>query len=203
MSIYTKPKYCVYLTTYLGNKLPPFYIGSTNIKSINEGYHGSVKSKKYKHIWDSELKNNPHLFKTKIIKLCHSRKFALYREKCLQKLLNVVKSEMYINESLASKNGMFGRDVSRQNHPLWNKGHSDNARINISKSHADFSGSNNPRARKIKIITNTGEVFICDGNLKQICASLNIPWQTVHQRLLKGFVPKSGKCVNYSAEYVE
>ena len=59
--------YCVYLTTYKGNKLPPFYIGSTQVVQVERGYHGSVRSKKYEMMWKSELINNPHLFKTGFI----------------------------------------------------------------------------------------------------------------------------------------
>ncbi len=29
--------YCVYLTTYSGDKLPPYYIGSTSIAKISNG----------------------------------------------------------------------------------------------------------------------------------------------------------------------
>ena len=35
--------YCVYLTIYTGNKLPPFYIGSTSLKKINKGYNDLCK----------------------------------------------------------------------------------------------------------------------------------------------------------------
>ena len=59
--------YCTYLTVYSGNKLPPFYIGSSSIDIINNGYRGSVSSKEYKQIWKTELKNNSHLFKIMII----------------------------------------------------------------------------------------------------------------------------------------
>jgi hypothetical protein len=51
--------YCTYLTIYSGNKLPPFYIGSTSVNRISNGYHGSVSSKRYKSIWLEELKTNP------------------------------------------------------------------------------------------------------------------------------------------------
>lgn len=60
-------EYCTYLTLYSGNKLPPFYIGSTHVKNINKGYKGSVGSKNFGDIWKTELKENPELFKTKII----------------------------------------------------------------------------------------------------------------------------------------
>jgi hypothetical protein len=35
--------FAVYLTSYKGNKLPPFYIGSSSVSALNSGYHGSVK----------------------------------------------------------------------------------------------------------------------------------------------------------------
>lgn len=100
--------YCTYLTVYSGSKLPPFYIGSTSLKNISNGYRGSVTSKKYKTIWKDELKNNPHLFQTKIISNHNTRKEATSKELCLQKLLKVVKSLMYINMAYASPNGYFG-----------------------------------------------------------------------------------------------
>jgi hypothetical protein len=39
-------KYVVYLTTYSGNKMPPYYVGSTGAKNIENGYVGSVVSKR-------------------------------------------------------------------------------------------------------------------------------------------------------------
>lgn len=105
-------KYCVYLTTYFGNKLPLFYIGSTQTDKIKtKNYRGSVTSLRYKNVWEIEIKNNPHLFKTRIISFHDNRKEALEKEYKLQKILNVVKSELYINQSLASKNGFFGMDI--------------------------------------------------------------------------------------------
>lgn len=97
-------KYCVYLTIYSGNKLPPFYIGSSSVDNIiSNGYHGSVKSKKYKEIWDNELLINPHFFKTIIISYHNLRKDATVKECVLQKSLNVVKSPLYINMAFANK----------------------------------------------------------------------------------------------------
>jgi hypothetical protein len=60
-------KFCVYLTIYSGDKLPPFYIGSSSISKVNTGYCGSVCSKRYKQIWVSELQQNPQLFDQRII----------------------------------------------------------------------------------------------------------------------------------------
>ena len=116
--------YCVYLTVYRGNKLPPFYIGSTNIDKINKGYRGSVRSKKYRSIWEHEAKRFPELFKTLIISKHNNRKDALKHELNIQKSLDVVKNPLYVNQSLASTNGFFGRDVSGMNNPNYgNKNH--------------------------------------------------------------------------------
>ena len=95
--------YCTYLTTYRGNKLPPFYIGSTSIDKINRGYHGSVRSKQYREIWEEELKMNNHLFKTIIISTHNTRIEALDKEAFLQKSLNSSNNLMYINKSIARR----------------------------------------------------------------------------------------------------
>lgn len=100
--------YCTYLTIYTGNKLPRRYIGSTTVARINENYHGSVKSKKYKEIWVSELRDNPHLFKTRILKTFNEHQDALNEELRIQKKYDVVRSKNYINMSFAQPNGFFG-----------------------------------------------------------------------------------------------
>lgn len=117
--------YCTYLTTYTGSRLPIWYIGSSTTQKIESGYHGSVKSKKYRKIWEEELTNNPNLFKTKIISKHNTRKEALEKELKLHLLLNVVKSPMYINQSLATVNGYFGSDVTKTSNPFYNKKHSE------------------------------------------------------------------------------
>ena len=99
MNIYSK--FCVYITFYSGNKMPPFYIGSSSYKILTTGYNGSVCSVKYKDIWKMERKLNPSLFKTSIISYHNSREEAYQKEEKLQKLLNVVNSPMYINCSYA------------------------------------------------------------------------------------------------------
>jgi hypothetical protein len=120
MSIYDDKTHCVYLTTYHGNKLPPFYIGSTSITNIlKNNYHGSVKSKKYKKIWNSEIKENSNLFSTKILFTYSSKKEAQEVEKRLQVKLNVVRSSMYINQSIAAPNGFFGSSQKGKDSPSF------------------------------------------------------------------------------------
>lgn len=107
--------YCTYITFYRGNKLPPFYIGSTSVEKVNNGYHGSVSSREYKCIWNSELRDNPHLFETKIITFHTDRKSALEREEKLQRSLQVIKNSLYTNKSFATS-GCFGDTMTGRKH---------------------------------------------------------------------------------------
>lgn len=96
--------FCVYLTTYSGNKLPPFYIGSTSVEKISKGYRGSVASIAYRKIWKSEIANNTNKFKTRIIKTFQTREEAsLYEEKLHIKLM-VTQNTLYVNMARAGKN---------------------------------------------------------------------------------------------------
>ena len=96
--------FCVYLTTYYGNKLPMFYIGSTSEeKVVRLGYNGSVTSKRYGLIWREEQRDNKLAFKTKILSLHKTREEALAREEYLQRQLNVVRNTLYINMGYANK----------------------------------------------------------------------------------------------------
>ena len=104
MSIYT---HCVYLTEYSGSKLPPFYIGSTSVEKVQNGYRGSVSSKEYSAIWKTELRTNPNLFKTIIISYCKDKKQSLEKEYYFQQRMNVVENSLYINKGFANKNFFF------------------------------------------------------------------------------------------------
>lgn len=92
--------YCVYLTTYSGNLLPPFYVGCVRLERIfKENYRGTVTAKEYKKRFISEIKRNPEKFKTHIIKTFNEKKEAFQYEKSLLKRFNVYYNEMYINSS--------------------------------------------------------------------------------------------------------
>ena len=97
--------YCTYLTVYTGNKLPPFYIGSTSIDNINKGYRGSVSSKKYMAIWKQELSSHPDIFKTIILTRHETREEAMEREVVFHEALSVARNPLYIN--MAHANGKF------------------------------------------------------------------------------------------------
>lgn len=94
--------FCVYLTSYSGNKLPPFYIGSTSLSKIENGYRGSVKSKLWKDLWRAELKASNDLFRTKIVSTHQTRKEAFDKEEKLQKLLKCKQNPLYTNEAIAN-----------------------------------------------------------------------------------------------------
>jgi hypothetical protein len=100
--------YVVYLTVYRGDRLPPFYIGSTSLENFNSGYRGSVRSKQYRKIWLDELELNSHLFSTVVISEHSTRKQAFEAELALQLLVGVPKSPLFINKALASSSFMFG-----------------------------------------------------------------------------------------------
>lgn len=144
--------YCVYVTIYNGLLLPKRYIGSCKLEKISTGYNGSVVSKKYKDLYKSEQKNNKHLFKTRILSRHNTDKDARLRELQLQIKYDVVKSKLYMNESLAKVDGYFGRDVSGKNNPMFGKSRSgekhDNG-INISNGLKKFFASENGSIEKI------------------------------------------------------
>lgn len=150
-------KFCVYLTIYKGNKMPMFYIGSSSVIRVNKGYHGSVSSKEYKRIWDSEIKNNPCLFKTIIISMCDTKNDAILKERFFQTQLKVNKSIMYINKNIASPNGIDGVIRYGKDNGMYGKTRDDLIQFNHTRkgkhTHSDYtkklislktSGENNP-----------------------------------------------------------
>lgn len=100
--------YVVYLTRYSGKKLPEFYIGSTNINKIKNGYNGSVASEKYRLIYKTEQNENKNLFKTRILSYHNTREEAFTREREIQIKYNLINNIKYMNMSIARKNGYFG-----------------------------------------------------------------------------------------------
>lgn len=94
--------YCVYLTTYSGKKLPPFYIGYSTVQKVENGYHGSVSSKKYKTIYEKELIDNPDFFRTEILETFFTKKEAQIAETKEQIKVKANKNPQYMNEIIHS-----------------------------------------------------------------------------------------------------
>jgi len=136
--------FCVYLTVYYGNKLPPFYIGHSTVQKIKNGYSGSVCSKQYGKIWRKEKREQPHLFKTKILQTFLTREDAAKREYELQKKLKVHKNPLYTNLSINGKH--FCIRYRGKDNPMWGKHHSAATKLKISEIHKQsgrYNGANN------------------------------------------------------------
>ena len=153
-------QYCTYLTVYKGNKMPPFYIGSTSVERVHGGYKGTVLSAAYKEVWNEELKHRDELFETKIVSVHDSRKDALDKENKLHIQLGVKDNNLYINKAVAS--GCFGnmdeasiekmrktkkaqgkivgaKVSARRNDPQWKETVGKEAALKLSKTKRDPS----------------------------------------------------------------
>ena len=140
--------YCVYLTTYLGDKLhpknsstsirPKYYIGSTLTKNIAKGYRGSVRSKKYRAIWEQELIDNFNLFDIEILSVYPTQEAAIEAENYLQEQENVIRNPEYVNMAKATKNGCFGKDMSGDNQ--WSFGQTKETNESIALNAERMSG---------------------------------------------------------------
>jgi hypothetical protein len=109
--------YVTYLTIYSGLAMPPFYIGSTSLKKIEKGYVGSVASRQFRDIWKRERVENPSCFDVLILSEHSTRAAALSEEKVLHERLDVVRSPLFINMSIAGvhpKNSGKGRPMSER-----------------------------------------------------------------------------------------
>jgi hypothetical protein len=78
-------------------------------------------------------------------------------------------------------NLMYG--VISNAHHRYNVKHTIKTRQKIKDNHHDVSGSNNPRARKITIITPLGKSIFCFGNLEATCRSLGLSSATANKLL--------------------
>jgi len=94
--------FCVYLIVYSGNKLPPFYIGSTNKNKLRNGYLGSVRSKKYKNILDEEKTLDITQFKSFLISEHTTREEAFISEQLWQVHFDVLKDDRFYNQAIAN-----------------------------------------------------------------------------------------------------
>lgn len=124
------PIYCTYIIVYTGNKLPPFYIGSTSLDKIHNGYMGTVSSKQYRSLYKQELQLNRHLFTAHILTLHETRKQALERENKFHRSLNVINNCLYINKMYASGSGLV---LSGANNPFYGKQHTEKTKATIGR----------------------------------------------------------------------
>lgn len=132
--MYSDNLFCVYFTSYSGNKIPPFYIGSTSVDKIlgDKKYRGSVASKKFAPIWKSEQRENPHLFKTIILSIHNTRDEAYTAEDKLLRLRDCVNSPLYLNARCAKG---LGYHPKGELSPRFGVKHSAETKAIISKIH--------------------------------------------------------------------
>lgn len=97
----SSPIYVVYLTTYRGNLLPPFYIGSSSMEKVLGGYGGSVVSEQHKKAWLKARREELDLFTTVILSEHSTRKAALDAEREIHLMLDVVNNPAFINMAIA------------------------------------------------------------------------------------------------------
>lgn len=137
-------EYCTYLTTYRGTKMPMFYIGRSNVRSVQNGYRGSVSSKLYKQVWLEELEQNPHLFETKILTTHATQKEAAEQEEYFHKKHQVHKNPLYINQATGvgtfhadirgKKNPFYGSSRTGEQNPMYGRAHKESSRKKMSAS---------------------------------------------------------------------
>lgn len=128
-------QYVTYLISYSGNDLPPFYIGYTSLSKWNNGYCGSVSSKKYKHTWKEKTRYSPEKFKRQIIKFHENSEQAIQFEGLIHSKFNVVTNPLYVNMSSSGNSRKHpGFSGSGADNPMHGKKHSDESRLKMSKT---------------------------------------------------------------------
>lgn len=107
---------CVYKITYIGNCLPPYYIGSTYLEKLEKGYLGTPTSKKFGKTWKSETKNNPHLFKIEILSVHSTREEAILAESDEQRSLFVPGNILWVNQSYSTGGFISNSETAKKAH---------------------------------------------------------------------------------------
>ena len=209
---------CVYLTVYLGDKMPQYYIGSSTVERVEAGYHGPVTSKAYASVWKMELEANPDLFSTFVLSTHPDRHTAMLEEKRLQVELDVVRSTMFINRALAQPNGFFGpsqKGVKKSAEhskkiglALTGRTVSETTRAKSRASQklrppasastryalsAACSGKLNGRALVFKVTSPNGTKYTVHGGLRKFCNSHSISLQKMLRHLGEGPIPQHVK----------
>lgn len=153
-------EFCVYITIYRGNKLPPFYIGYSTVDKIERGYNGSVSSKTYAKVWSQERKENKSLFKTKIIKIFATRSEARKYEEYAQKFFNVHRNPMFINMSIGYSKFNMDEAFDKGEHHFQNSAFQSAVnRIRIEKGTHLFCNNEFQKSNSAKAHSNPSHPF--------------------------------------------
>jgi hypothetical protein len=172
----------------------------------------------FAQIWNTELRNNPHLFKTQVISTHDTRQSALAKEAALQQKLNVVKSSMYVNQAIAQVYGYAGRDVSGTNNPMYRKGHKIKGRMNGRygdgrTTYRDKSGRtvcttpSDPRVLSGELVGNgtNGELISLTKLLKKFpdarANTQNEMYRYIHNLFMSSKMKRTEFCRQHSLDY--
>ena len=101
----TKP-WCVYVVVCSVPGIPPFYIGKTRVKTMEnqeKPYHGSVASELWSKKWHSAVKTSPEKFRRKIVATFETEAEALLHEEELLRHFTAHKSYLFVNMSIGGK----------------------------------------------------------------------------------------------------
>lgn len=143
--------YCVYMTEWLkwteDCGLPRYYVGSSSVKNVMDGYKGSVSSREYKEFWTSTPRED---FKVEILTTHETRDESFEEEYQYQIKHDVVKSPLWFNRSLCVRNGFFGRDVSGENNPMYGKSR-------VGETRRPGTGENISKGQKLFYQTERGQ----------------------------------------------
>jgi hypothetical protein len=93
---------------YPDERTPIYYLGSSSVRNIMNGYMGSPSSKLYKEVWKKETRESSDQFQMFILHRFSTRNDALKDELRIQEFNNVVKNPLFVNLSLARPNGFHG-----------------------------------------------------------------------------------------------
>ncbi|QIW87866.1 homing endonuclease [Agrobacterium phage OLIVR5] len=135
---------------YNGREFPPFYIGYSSKVKIENGYRGSVSSKKYKALWKKELSSNPHLFRIKILKSFDTKEEAIKYETEIQTHFAVHKSKLFVNMAIAGEKFM-GPEIMdpkvKAKICRFGKKHSEETKRKIGEAHKGLKQSEEAKAK--------------------------------------------------------
>lgn len=107
----------------------------------------------------------------------------------------------FFNQS-GENNHMYGKTGDK--HHNYGKKYSKESCEKISRNHHDVSGSNNPRARLVRITTTDGTEYYSHGNLGELCNRLGMSVSTTYTYLAKGkHTYTKGKFKGYRIEYAD
>ena len=95
------------------------------------------------------------------------------KEYCLEECM-LVFAEENTKQANKTRDNSYLQNRTGENHPLYGKHHSEEAKKKMSENHADFSGKNNPAAKKVAQCDKQGNIIKIWDYAKQVEEELGI-----------------------------